>query len=318
LFRHLREKSPRAPAIIAPVSRLAVAAILALLTAGLSIAAASGAFDGGAPPRPAARAAVAALHTDRFDAARAWAGLRHQVDLGPRPAGSPQSRELARWIRAQLPNGRFERVGGGLRNVVGSLPGRRPAVVLAAHYDTKDLPGFVGAEDGAGGTAELLELARDLRHMHRSANAPELRFVFFDGEESTAPSDADFYRTGLRGSRAYAKRHRGQVRALVLLDFVADRSLQLPREAGSDPGLWSKLRAAARRVGAGGAFPDTLTGEVLDDHTPFTRRGVPAIDLIDFTYPCWHQACDDLAHVSERSLDRTGESVLELVRTAWG
>jgi hypothetical protein len=57
---------------------------------------------------------------------------------------------------------------------------------------------------------------------------------------------------------------------------------------------------------------------VIDDHTPFTRRGVPAIDLIDFTYPCWHRTCDDLAHVSRRSLDLTGESVLELVRSAWG
>jgi hypothetical protein len=54
---------------------------------------------------------------------------------------------------------------------------------------------------------------------------------------------------------------------------------------------------------------------VLDDHTPFTRRGIPAIDLIDFTYPCWHETCDDLAHVSQRSLDRSGEAVLELLRT---
>ena len=303
------------PAIIAGVRRAVPLAILALLTAGLSIAAVSGAFDGGSNT-PRARAA--ALRTDRFDANRAWKDLTHQVALGPRPAGSAASRRLARWIRARVPHGRYERVPGGLRNVVGSLPGRRPAVVLAAHYDTKDLPGFVGAEDGAGGTAELLELARDLRREHRSKDAPELRFVFFDGEESPGPDGADFSSTGLRGSRAYAKRHRGQVRAMVLLDFVADRDLSLPREIGSDPGLWSRLRAAARRVGAGRAFPDGTTGEVLDDHTPFTRRGVPAIDLIDFTYPCWHETCDDLDHVSRRSLDLTGESVLELVRRAWG
>ena len=56
--------------------------------------------------------------------------------------------------------------------------------MLAAHYDTKDLPGFVGANDGAGGTAAVLEIARVLRRAKRPASAPPIRFVLFDGEES--------------------------------------------------------------------------------------------------------------------------------------
>ena len=48
---------------------------------------------------------------------------------------------------------------------------------------------------------------------------------------------------------------------------------------------------------------------MLDDHVPFIRAGVPAIDLIDFDFPCWHLRCDDLSSVSERSLDATGEAV---------
>jgi hypothetical protein len=291
-----------------------VAAINVLVGAGLIVAAVSGAFDGA--PRDTAPAAAARLEVDRFDAARAWADLRHQVEIGPRPAGSEAARKLADEIRARLPHGRFEAVPGhpGLRNVVGRIPGSRPAVVVAAHYDSKDLPGFVGANDGAGGTAALLELARVLRTAHRPAGAPELRLVFFDGEES--PDDgADFATTGLRGSRAYARAHAGQVRAVVLLDFVADRNLAIPRESSSDPALWARLRAAARRVGAARAFPDATGSAILDDHTPFLHRGVPAIDLIDFTYPCWHKTCDDLDHVSQRSLDLSGETVLELLRT---
>ena len=73
--------------------------------------------------------------------------------------------------------------------------------------------------------------------------------------------------------------------------------------------------AAARRVGAQRAFPPGTVGEVLDDHTPFARRGIPAIDLIDFTFDCWHETCDDQSAVSERSLDLSGEAVLELLRT---
>lgn len=249
---------------------------------------------------------------NRFDGARAWADLKAQVRLGPRPAGSAASRALAERLRARLPDGRFEDVAGGLRNVVGSLPGRGKPVVLAAHYDTKDIPGFLGANDGASGTAVLLELARTLGRS-RPAGGPPLRFVFFDGEES--PDDSgSFLETGIRGSRAYAEAHRGEIGALVLLDFVGNRSLSLRRDATSDTGLWARLRAAGRRVGVGSVFPRGSQGAIYDDHTPFVRAGVPAIDLIDFDYACFHRTCDDLAHVSARSLDAVGEAVLEMLR----
>ena len=55
--------------------------------------------------------------------------------------------------------------------------------------------------------------------------------------------------------------------------------------------------------------------EIIDDHTPFAEDGVPAIDLIDFDFPCWHKRCDDMTAVSARSLDVSGEAVLELLRT---
>jgi hypothetical protein len=288
--------------------------VAAVLAAGLVVAAVGGAFGG---DDGAVRASSSArLKVDRFDARRAFAELRRQVEMGPRPAGSAASRRLAARLRRSLPRGRFESVPGhpGLRNVVGRLPGRKPAVVVAAHYDTKALPGFVGANDGAGGTAAVLELARVLRRTKRPAGAPELRFVLFDGEEATNDR-ADFYLSGLRGSKAYARRHRGELRAVVVLDFVADKRLRIRREEGSDPVLWARLRRAARRVGASAAFPTGTQREVLDDHTPFARDGVPAIDLIDFDFPCWHKRCDDLSAVSARSLDLTGETVLELLRT---
>jgi glutaminyl-peptide cyclotransferase len=290
----------------------------ALLAIGLVVLAAgaggdqAGALTAATTPT---RAESARLRADRFDADRAFAELRRQVASGPRPAGSPVSRRLAERLRAAMPNGRFEAIPGspGLRNVVGSLPGRRPAVVLGAHYDTKDLPGFVGANDGASGTAVLLELARTLRRDRRPAGAREVRFVFFDGEEAPAGS-RDFYSTGLRGSRAYARRHARDIGALVLLDFVGEKGLRIPREAGSDRALWRRLRAAAARVGAGATFPARKRSEILDDHTPFVRAGVPAIDLIDFEFACFHKTCDDLSVVSADSLDRVGETVLELTQ----
>jgi peptidase M28-like protein len=285
--------------------------VLALVAVGVPVVAAlGGAFDADDDP---AGARAAGLHVDRFDRDRACADLRYQVELGPRPAGSAKARELAEWLRDRLPGGRIETVKGGYENVVGRLPGRGKPIVLAAHYDTKDIPGFVGANDGAGGTAAVLEIARILRRVHRPATAPKIRFVLFDGEEN--PDDTkDFYSNGLRGSRPYAREHAKEIRALILLDFVAEKGdMLIPREASSNLGLWSRVRAAARKVGALRAFPDAPGPAVLDDHTPFQRRGVPSVDLIDFTFNCWHKTCDDMSAVSARSLDYSGETVAQML-----
>ena len=159
-------------------------------------------------------------------------------------------------LRRALPRGRFEAIPGhpGLRNVVGRLPGTKPAVVVAAHYDTKALPGFVGANDGAGGTAAVLELARVLGRTKRPAARPSCASCSSTARRrrTTGPTST---LTGLRGSKAYARRHAAELRAVVVLDFIADKRLRIPREAGSDPPLWGRLRAAARRVGAGATFP---------------------------------------------------------------
>jgi glutaminyl-peptide cyclotransferase len=259
-------------------------------------------------------AAAPAARLNRFDAGRAYAEVRYEVRLGPRPAGSPASRRLAAHLRRLLPNGSYEAVAGGLRNVVGRLPGRRPAVLIGAHYDTKDIPGFVGADDGAAGTAAVLELARALSH-HRPPGAPEVRFVLFDGEESPAGTpDEDFARAGLRGSRAYARAHRHEIGRAIVLDLIGQPGLSLPRESGSDRALWSRLRAAAARAGVVRAFPPRTQPRVYDDHTPFAAIGIPAVDLIDFDYPPFHTAGDRPDRVSAASLDVVGEAVFELVR----
>jgi glutaminyl-peptide cyclotransferase len=246
--------------------------------------------------------------------------IRVQVGYGQRPAGSPQLRRLAVRLRALLPGGRFEPIPGDpkLRNVVGSLPGRQPAIVLGAHYDTLVKPkGFVGANNGAAGSAIVIEAARALARLRRGADAPALRFVLFDGEEPAQglPEESnDFYDTGLRGSRAYANAHASTTRAMVLLDYVGGKGLRLPREGTSTPSLWAKLRAAARSVGAQRFFPAGTGVSIIDDHTPFLRAGLPAIDLIDWSYP-GHTLRDGLKLLSIKSVDSVGESVVELLRT---
>jgi hypothetical protein len=254
-----------------------------------------------------------------FDAARAMTLLRAQVRLGPRPAGSRTLRRLAVRLRDRLPAGRFEAVPGHprLRNVVGVVPGRPPAVLVAAHYDTQPVPrGFVGANDSAAGTAAVVELARAVGADPRVPGGREVRFVLFDGEElPVAKADsADFEADALRGSKAYARAHAGEVGDLVLLDYIAHAGVRLPREGTSTPALWNRLRAAARRVGTGSVFPAGTGISIIDDHTPFLRAGVRAIDLIDWDYGAKNTVRDRLDQISSRSLAAVGGTVLELVR----
>lgn len=249
---------------------------------------------------------------DRFDEDAAWAFLVRQVELGPRPAGSPASRRLGAILRTSIPRGNFQRVPGGLRNVVGTVPGREPGrfVVIGAHYDTKDLPDFVGANDGASGVAVVRQLARTIRP--RSIR-PTLVFVFFDGEETPrGVPDSQVLRKGLRGSKVAARAFR-RAEAMILFDLVGDPKLRILRDTRADPRLWSRLRAAAARVGTTNNFPERRT-EVLDDHVPFAQAGVRTLPLIDLGFRCWHKPCDDLSAVSRESLDAVGETVFDLLK----
>ncbi len=287
--------------------------VLAAIIAGLLLWAAT--TGGGSHGTPAASAA--SKPPSRFDSSRAFALLQEQVrDYGWRPAGSVSLHRLAERIRKLLPNGRFENIAGhpGLRNVVGSLPGKMPAILVAAHYDVEVLPkGFLGANDGAAGTAAVVTLARAFEKTKRPANARALRFVLFDGEEEPGGCEP-FVDCGLRGSKAYAKKHAKATHSMILLDYIAEKKgLRFPRERGSDVKLWSKLRSAAKAAGVGDIFPERAVSEIIDDHTPFTQRGIPSIDVMDFDYPQRDSLDDNLDAVSQSSLDKVGEAVYRLV-----
>jgi glutaminyl-peptide cyclotransferase len=255
---------------------------------------------------------------NRFDGGHAWSLVKMQLSYGQRPAGSPQLRRLATGLRARLPRGRFEALPGqpGLRNIVGTIPGSRPGIVIGAHYDTlADPQGFVGANNGAAGTAIVVEVARALARA-KMRPGREIRFVLFDGEEPAhglPEEQMDFYNSGLRGSRAYVDEHPGRTAAMVLLDYVGNKGLSLPREGNSNRQLWSLLRGSARSVGAIRYFPDTTGPGYLDDHSPFIKAGVPSIDLIDPNYP-GHDVSDRLDRLSKRSIDAVGETITELAQ----
>ena len=209
-----------------------------------------------------------------FDEHRAYDLVRLQLAFGPRPAGSAAERRAADVLVRLLPGGHFEPVPGGLRNIVGGLPGRQPAIVLGAHYDTTPVPGYLGANNSAAGVGAVIEIARDLAADRRLPGAPAIRFVLFDGEEAPA-GFTDFLAQGLRGSRAYVAAHASTTREMVLLDFIALRNEMLPRELGSNAALWARLRSAAAQVGTLSYFPPRTSEQIYDDHTSFSTGRHP-------------------------------------------
>ncbi len=284
--------------------------------------------------RPPAADAVAG-----FDGARAFRDLEDLVHIGPRPAGSPgaeRTRELIRqrlrqagWrvreqeFTAQPPAG----PPVAMTNVIGMREGEREQLILlAAHYDTKDIPGvrFVGANDGASGTALLLEVARQL------AARPlpfEVWLVFFDGEEAFGPDITQ--QDGLYGSRALADELQAdgtlaRVAALLLVDMVGDADLNLAVDLNSSLALRHVMRQAAEALDLASIIDASATLRLTDDHTPFLRKGVSEVlVLIDFQYgarqapgPYWHTAADDLDKVSAESLNSAGRLLVETLQRA--
>jgi glutaminyl-peptide cyclotransferase len=287
--------------------RRRVAHVAVLLAVALTVAVAVGEPQTPAPPR--------------VDGASALRHVERLVGIGPRVAGSPGGERARAYIVEELrrsgiqpevqafeattPHGRKR-----MANVIARLPGRRPdVIVLAGHYDTKLFKSFrfVGANDGGSSAALLIELAR------RLATAPReytIWVVWFDGEEAFETWTTTDSLYGSRYLAAELERTRRLPRALVLMDMIGDRELNIRRDTYSTPWLTEIIWASAARLGFARHFLNDPM-PVEDDHAPFLKAGVPAALLIDFDYPPWHTADDTLDKISARSLAIVGDVVLD-------
>jgi Zn-dependent M28 family amino/carboxypeptidase len=263
--------------------------------------------------------------------ARAFAYTKKAVEFGPRPPGSAALGKLQAYLVAELKrvgcqvkeeNFRAATPTGdvAMKNILCRIkgnPGER-ALVVSGHYDTKLTPGgvFVGANDAGSSTGLLLELARTEARKPRKR---DLWIVFFDGEEAFAQwSAADSlygsrYQASLWQSSGFLRR----IDALINVDMIGDKDLNLQKDVNSSPGLVNLVWTVARELGYGQHFENSATA-IEDDHMPFRRLGVEAADLIDFEYGplnlYWHTERDTLDKLSPASLQIVGRVVAETIR----
>lgn len=294
-----------------------------------------------------AQAPAAELKRDRFaedsplvpfDATRAMGYLEALCKIGPRISGTAGMKK-----QQELLQKHFEDLGGKVawqrfsarqrsqrdpvdmaNLIVAWYPERHRRVILCSHYDTRPIADqeperrhwrepFLSANDGGSGVALLMELAQ---HMKDLKTAVGVDFVLFDGEEYVfGEQDKYFF-----GSEHFADRYvqdRPDYRyvAAVLMDMIGGKDARFPVEENSlflAEGLTGELWqiAAEQRCRA---FQAQSGPRVNDDHLALNKRArIPAVDIIDFSYPHWHRLSDVPANCSADSLNQVAR-----VLTTW-
>jgi len=270
-----------------------------------------------------------ATQAHEFSGARAMDYARKAVSFGPRPPGSAALRDLRGYIVAQLKlrgcqvtqdsfTGRTPLGPLAMVNIIARFPGRSGrVVVLTGHSDTKKMAGmrFVGADDGGSSTAFLLEMAATLQGMPHD---DDIDLVWFDGEEAFGQWSAT---DSLYGSRHLAQRWAAdstlaRIKAPINVDMIGGKNLKIMNEENSSMALRKLIWDTAERLGYGKYF-DTGEGSTDDDHMPFVKMGVNAVDLIDFdtskkTY--WHTPEDTMDKLAVHSFEVLGAVLTEVLK----
>jgi len=270
-----------------------------------------------------------------FNSDTAFGFLVDQCDIGPRDPGSRGHKIVQRYLVSKLeefganisvqPFDGILTTGDTLKlvNIIGNFNmGSKKRILLGAHYDTRpfadrdpdpsnrDTP-IIGANDGASGVAVLLEVARQLG---KSKPPVGIDIVFFDGEDYGREGVPEDY---ILGSSYFASHTKGyRPYAVIIVDMVGEKDVEIKKEGYSKAisnDLLEELYAIARRLDLS-EFKDEEGVSLLDDHLPFIKMGIPAVDLIDFEYPYWHTLEDTPDKCSKESLGAVGTVLLEFIR----
>jgi hypothetical protein len=209
-------------------------------------------------------------------------------------------------------------------------------LILGAHYDSRaratkdstnpDLP-VPGANDGASGSAVLIELAKVLYSRMNNLSV-QIWFLFFDAEDQG--NDLGVGISGwdwIEGSKQFVleidnfyNSSKEDFDAMILLDMVGGTNLRFINEQHSTSSLLNELFETGRQLGYISAFPsDPIVTSISDDHVPFLNFGIPSADLIikfwnqPAEWPYHHTTGDDISHISNNSLEITGKTVEQFI-----
>lgn len=254
-----------------------------------------------------------------FDGQRAMQDVDAQMALGPRVPGSEAHQKAIDYFLQQLKAAGWsaevqqtEQSGHPVHNVIAKRGNGSPWIIVGAHFDSrmaatqdpdpaKRSQPVPAANDGASGAAVLLELARVLPNDLK----PKVWLAFFDVEDQGDLPGWDW----ILGSRALANSLTTKPDAVIVIDMIGDKNLNIYQERNSDPEYTHDIWATATSLGYEQQFIPQLKYSMEDDHTPFLEKGIRAVDIIDFDYPYWHTTEDTSDKVSPDSLEAVGKTL---------
>lgn len=268
-----------------------------------------------------------------FDGERAFNDVEYQVELGPRVPTSQAHAQVISWLEQELALSGWDPklqlttvMNHPMVNIIGSrkaaTKNNYPWIILGAHYDSRlyadrdpkpelRIQAVPGANDGASGVAVLLELARVIPE-----DIPlNIWLVFFDGEDNGNIPGWDW----ILGSSGFVNILEGKPAAVVIVDMIGDRDLNIYFEKNSDLTLSNEIWFVAQDLGYSSHFIPLEKHRILDDHIPFLDAGIIAADIIDFDYPPWHTTEDTIDKISANSLEVVGDTLYHwIIQRAYG
>jgi hypothetical protein len=273
-----------------------------------------------------------------FDGERAMGYLKDICRIGPRISATDGMKQQQEMLKKH-----FDGLGGKVElqhfkakqrsqkepvemanMVVSYWPDRNRRVIICSHYDTRPIAdqeadprkwreAFVSANDGGSGVAFIMELANHIKELNINVGVD---FVIFDGEEYIFEKDDKYFFGSEHFAQDY-KQHRGkkQYVAALLLDMIAGQGARFPKEPNSvfhAGSLVESVWKVAREQKANVFQQEQGNTAVEDDHMPLNRAGIPAVDIIDFSYRHWHKLSDTPANCTGEPMEQVSK-----VLTVW-
>jgi hypothetical protein len=254
-----------------------------------------------------------------FDSQRAMGIVTFLTALGPRVAGSDALTAAAERIEEELQDRgwqvevqEFELDGVIRRNIVAKA-GEGEAILVGTHYDSSPLADLdpdeaarltppAGANDGASGTAVLLELASAL---DKERLPGQVWLVFFDGQYG---SDGQPVAAGVQAWIEQTPPAEAP-QAAALTALVGGAKQQFSIDQASDPVLSQQLWEVAEQLGYAAWFiPEPQAGLDLGQ-AALAGLGGPVAVIAGSDSPVWRTSLDTTEQIDPESLGRVGRTL---------
>lgn len=280
----------------------------------------------------------------QFDADSAYAYAEAQCAMGPRVPGTAAHSQCLNWLVDKLDQcadsvivqqgavTTFDGTQLTAHNIIAQFnPAAEGRVLLLAHWDCRPWADqdpdparrrepVMGANDGASGTAVLLEIARQLNTTRPTVGVD---ILLVDVEDWGDSNNDDSWALGTKYWARHPHVEGYKAMYGILLDMVGARAAQFAPEYFSithAPGIVQRVWNEAIASGYGSHFKNDGGGAVTDDHIAVNEMGIPCIDIIDMRqggkhgfFDAWHTTHDTMDNIDRITLRAVGQTVINVL-----